>query len=102
MNRLCGPPRRCRCESLPARRSETLWRMPTTPSTSPARGWLDPDARHITSQEKPMTDSGRLTVEDRLDIMDLLARYGACIDAHDGVTYAALWAPDGVRRIFPN
>lgn len=48
-----------------------------------------------------MTDSGPLTVEDRLDIMDLLARYGACIDSHDGVAYAALWAPDGVRRIFP-
>ena len=49
-----------------------------------------------------MTDSDALTVEDRLNIMDLLARYAACIDAHDGVAYAALFAPDGVRRIFPN
>src|SRR5438445_642651 len=76
--------------------------MPMTRLTSLAHGWLDPKALQTDSQEKPVADSGPLTVEDRLDIMDLLARYGACIDSHDGVAYAALFAPDGVRRIFPN
>jgi uncharacterized protein (TIGR02246 family) len=37
-----------------------------------------------------------LRVEDRLDIMDLVARYAECVDGGDAAGYAALFTPDGV------
>ena len=37
-----------------------------------------------------------LSVEDRLNLMDLVARYAECIDSGDAECYARLFAPDGV------
>jgi len=37
-----------------------------------------------------------LSTEDRLDVMDLVARYAECVDSGDAVGYAALFTPDGV------
>lgn len=37
-----------------------------------------------------------LTVEDRLDIQDLLARYNQAIDGGDGEAWAETFAPDGI------
>jgi hypothetical protein len=39
----------------------------------------------------------KLSVEDRLDIMELLVRYGRTLDAKDAAGYAGLFAPDAVR-----
>jgi uncharacterized protein (TIGR02246 family) len=39
----------------------------------------------------------KLSVEDRLDVMELLVRYGRTLDAKDAAAYAALFAPDAVR-----
>ena len=39
----------------------------------------------------------KLSVEDRLDIMELLVRYGRTLDTKDAAGYAALFAPDAVR-----
>jgi hypothetical protein len=44
----------------------------------------------------PMSEAGRLTAEDRLDIMDLLARYARCLDSGDLDGYVDNFAPDGV------
>src|SRR5262245_20484839 len=38
-----------------------------------------------------------LSVEDRLDIMELMLRYGRTLDTRDAPGYAALFAPDAVR-----
>ena len=38
-----------------------------------------------------------LSVEDRLDIMELMVRYGRTLDNRDAAGYAALFAPDAVR-----
>jgi uncharacterized protein (TIGR02246 family) len=35
-------------------------------------------------------------VQDRLDLMDLVARYAECIDSGDAECYAGLFTPDGV------
>jgi uncharacterized protein (TIGR02246 family) len=37
-----------------------------------------------------------LSAEDRLDVMDLVARYAECVDSGDAAGYAALFTPDGV------
>jgi ketosteroid isomerase-like protein len=37
-----------------------------------------------------------LITEDRLDVMDLVARYAECVDSGDAAGYAALFTPDGV------
>jgi ketosteroid isomerase-like protein len=37
-----------------------------------------------------------LSVEDRLDVMDLVARYAECVDSGDVAGYAALFTEDGV------
>ena len=39
----------------------------------------------------------KLSVEDRLDIMELLVRYGRMLDTKDAPGYASLFAPDAVR-----
>ncbi len=39
----------------------------------------------------------KLSVEDRLDIMELIVRYGRTLDTKDAAGYAALFAPDAVR-----
>jgi uncharacterized protein (TIGR02246 family) len=39
----------------------------------------------------------KLSVQDRLDIMELLVRYGRTLDTRDAAGYAALFAPDAVR-----
>jgi uncharacterized protein (TIGR02246 family) len=39
----------------------------------------------------------KLSVEDRLDIMELMIRYGRTLDTKDAAGYAALFAPDAVR-----
>jgi uncharacterized protein (TIGR02246 family) len=39
----------------------------------------------------------KLSVEDRLDVMELLVRYGRTLDTKDAAGYAALFAPDAVR-----
>jgi uncharacterized protein (TIGR02246 family) len=39
----------------------------------------------------------KLSVEDRLDIMELLVRYGRTLDTKDAAGYASLFAPDAVR-----
>jgi uncharacterized protein (TIGR02246 family) len=44
-----------------------------------------------------MSTLTKLSVEDRLDIMELLVRYGRTLDARDAAGYAALFAPDAVR-----
>ena len=43
-----------------------------------------------------MAEAGALTDRDRLDIMDLLARYAQCLDLGDLDGYVANFAPDGV------
>jgi hypothetical protein len=37
-----------------------------------------------------------MSIEDRLDVMDLLARYAECVDTADVGGYADLFLPDGV------
>ena len=37
-----------------------------------------------------------LITEDRLDVMDLMARYAECVDSGDAAGYAALFTLDGV------
>jgi ketosteroid isomerase-like protein len=37
-----------------------------------------------------------LITEDRLDVMDLVARYAECVDSGDAAGYAALFTSDGV------
>jgi ketosteroid isomerase-like protein len=37
-----------------------------------------------------------LSTQDRLDVMDLVARYAECVDTGDAAGYAALFTPDGV------
>jgi uncharacterized protein (TIGR02246 family) len=37
-----------------------------------------------------------MSLEDRLDVMDLVARYAECVDAGDVEGYAALFTSDGV------
>jgi uncharacterized protein (TIGR02246 family) len=37
-----------------------------------------------------------LSTQDRLDIMDLVARYAECVDSGDAEGYAKLFTPDGV------
>jgi uncharacterized protein (TIGR02246 family) len=44
----------------------------------------------------PEPAAGQLTVEDRLDIMDLLVRYAWAMDARDADGFAAVFAPQGV------
>ena len=39
----------------------------------------------------------KLSAEDRLDIMELLVRYGRMLDTKDAAGYASLFAPDAVR-----
>jgi uncharacterized protein (TIGR02246 family) len=39
----------------------------------------------------------KLSVEDRLDVMELLVRYGRTLDTKDAAGYAVLFAPDAVR-----
>src|SRR4051794_18686649 len=39
----------------------------------------------------------KLSVEDRLDVMELLVRYGRALDTKDAAGLASLFAPDGVR-----
>jgi uncharacterized protein (TIGR02246 family) len=39
----------------------------------------------------------KLSAEDRLDIMELMVRYGRTLDTKDAAGYAALFAPDAVR-----
>jgi hypothetical protein len=43
-----------------------------------------------------MAESDALTDRDRLDIMDVLARYAQCLDQGDLDGYVANFAPDGV------
>jgi len=43
-----------------------------------------------------MQPAHRLTADDRLDIMDLIARYASTLDAGDLDGYANNFAPDGV------
>ena len=43
-----------------------------------------------------MTRTSRLTAEDRLDIMDLIARYAYTLDSGDLDGYVNNFAPDGV------
>jgi ketosteroid isomerase-like protein len=43
-----------------------------------------------------MADARTLTDRDRLDIMDVLARYAQCLDQGDLDGYVANFAPDGV------
>jgi len=40
--------------------------------------------------------AGALTTEDRLAVLDLMARYNWAFDSGDGKAYAALWVADGV------
>src|SRR5262245_28254642 len=40
-----------------------------------------------------------LTTEDRLAILDLIARYNHALDAGDKEAYAATWAEDGVFEL---
>ena len=37
-----------------------------------------------------------MTIEDRLDVTDLVARYAECVDTADVDGYANLFLPDGV------
>lgn len=37
-----------------------------------------------------------LSTQDRLDVMDLVARYAECVDSGDAAGYAGLFAADGV------
>ncbi len=37
-----------------------------------------------------------LSTQDRLDVMDLVARYAECVDSGDAEGYAGLFTPDGV------
>jgi uncharacterized protein (TIGR02246 family) len=37
-----------------------------------------------------------MSVDDRLEVMDLVARYAECVDTADVEGYAALFLPDGV------
>jgi uncharacterized protein (TIGR02246 family) len=37
-----------------------------------------------------------MSVEDRLEVTDLVARYAECVDTGDVEGYAALFSPDGV------
>ena len=37
-----------------------------------------------------------LSAEDRLDLIDLVARYAECVDSGDAQSYAALFTADGV------
>jgi uncharacterized protein (TIGR02246 family) len=37
-----------------------------------------------------------MSIEDRLDVMDLVARYAECVDTADVEGYAGLFMPDGV------
>jgi hypothetical protein len=37
-----------------------------------------------------------MSLEDRLDVMDLVARYAECVDAGDVEGYAALFTPDAI------
>lgn len=37
-----------------------------------------------------------LSVEDRVDLIDLVARYAECVDSGDAEGYAALFTPDAV------
>ena len=39
----------------------------------------------------------KLSAEDRLDVIELMVRYGRTLDARDAAGYAALFAPDAVR-----
>jgi hypothetical protein len=43
-----------------------------------------------------MTDGARLSAEDRLDIMDLIARYAYTLDSGDLEGYVNNFAPDGL------
>jgi uncharacterized protein (TIGR02246 family) len=43
-----------------------------------------------------------LTADDRLAVMDLIARYAAAIDSGDAAAYAANFTPDGVLDSPPN
>src|SRR5207237_8990849 len=44
-----------------------------------------------------MSVLSKLSAEDRLDIMELLVRYGRMLDTKDAAGYASLFAPDAVR-----
>jgi uncharacterized protein (TIGR02246 family) len=37
-----------------------------------------------------------MSIEDRLDVTDLVARYAECVDTADAEGYASLFVPDGV------
>jgi actinorhodin biosynthesis protein ActVIA len=43
--------------------------------------------------------SGALTIEDRLDIQDLLSRYAHHFDSGEGEAWAALFTPDAVCEV---
>ena len=43
-----------------------------------------------------MTQRSRLSADDRLDIMDLIARYASTLDAGDLEGYVSNFAPDGL------
>src|SRR6266545_7630274 len=43
-----------------------------------------------------MTNSAMMTAQDRLDVMELIARYAQCIDGGDLDGYVANFVPDGV------
>jgi hypothetical protein len=47
-------------------------------------------------REGQMAGSRRLTADDRLDIIDLMARYARCLDSGDLDGYVNNFAPDGV------
>jgi len=55
-------------------------------------------------ESKAMADTtvsgARLSAEDRLDIIDLFARYSWCYDCSDAEGYAATFTPDGVIEAF--
>ncbi len=44
-----------------------------------------------------MSTLTKLSAEDRLDVMELMVRYGRTLDTKDAAGYAGLFAPDAVR-----
>src|SRR3954451_4868137 len=59
------------------------------------RAQYSPESQ-VDSKGVCMAEAGALTDRDRLDIMDLLARYAQCLELGDLDGYVANFAPDGV------
>jgi hypothetical protein len=45
--------------------------------------------------------AGKLSTEDKLEILDLIARYNQAFDSGNGEAYAALWTADGELKGMP-